>query len=495
VTQLFPIVVVALVLIADSSPGLAPREPVLDPPWTTVLSLAPMLAILLVAAVGLRHCDRRLARGQAPGPIILAERLLMVARWGIVVAHASALFLLGWLAAVRGVIGDWVLVDEIIVLLPPLLGAVGLWFLHYPIERRLREALLLRRLDMGQPVYRIPARGQYVLQQVRSHLLLLLVPVLVIVGAAETIRLAFDRFGAEQWPRWWVDAATFSAGIAVFTIAPLLARLVLSVEPLGPGPVRDDLEEVCRRHRVRVRQFLLWRTDGSMINAAVMGIFGRLRYVLLTDSLVETLPRDQVRAVMAHEIGHVRRHHLPWLVLTLFALLLVAGFLVSLPLLLLDVLGGPLDERTVAWVDGLGTAAAAAAALLAFGWISRRYERQADTFAVQHLSGLAADSGADGAVTDEAVHAMHDALGGVARLNAVEPTRRSWRHGSIAWRQAYLRSIIGQPVARLAIDRLIRRVKVAAAVALVLGVAATALTWGGGAPAETVSAETGTELP
>jgi len=493
VTQLFPIVVVAIVLVADSTPGLARREPLLDPPWTTVLALAPMLAILLLAALGLRHCNRRLARGQAPGPIILAERLMTVARWAIVLAHASALLLLGWLAVVRSVIGDWILLDEIIVLLPPLLGAVGLWYLHYPMERRLREALLLRRLDLGQPVYRIPGRGQYVVSQLRSQLLLLLVPVLLIVGAAETINAIYARFGVDQWPSWTVDAASFAAGITVFTIAPLLARLVLNVEPLGEGPVREDLEDVCRRHRVRVRQFLLWRTDGSMINAAVMGIFGRLRYVLLTDSLVETLPREQVRAVMAHEIGHVRRHHLPWLVLTLFALLMTAGYAVSLPLVALDAFGGPFDGHIVAWIDGAATAVAAAGALLAFGWVSRRYERQADTFAVQHLSGLAADSGADGDVTDEAVGAMYDALGGVARLNAVEPTRRSWRHGSIAWRQAYLRSIIGKPVARLPIDRVIRRVKLAAAVALVLGGVATVLTWESGVPPVPVSPVTGAD--
>ncbi|MCP3905910.1 MAG: M48 family metalloprotease [Planctomycetes bacterium] len=494
-TQLFPIIIVAIVLIADSSPGLARTEPLLDPPWTTVLALGPVLAILLLAALGLRRCDRRLARGQAPGPIIAADRMLAVARWAIVVAHASAVLLLGWLAAVRAVIGDWILLDELIVLLPPLAGALGLWYLHYPIERRLREALLLRRLDTGQPIYRIPSRGQYVLQQVRTHLLLLLVPVLLILGVAETIHLVFARFGQDRWPTWWADAATFAAGLTVFTIAPLLARLVLSVEPLGAGPVRDDLDEVCRRHRVRVRQFLLWRTDGSMINAAVMGVLGFLRYVLLTDSLVEALPREQVRAVMAHEVGHVRRHHLPWLVLTLFALLMAAGFIVTVPLLAIDAIGGRSDASTVAWVDGAATAVAAVAALLAFGWVSRRYERQADTFAVQHLSGLGETDATDARITEEAVGAMHGALGGVARLNTVDPGRRSWRHGSIRWRQEYLQSLVGRPVKGLAIDRLVRWVKVVAAVALVLGAVATALTWDSGSPPTPTTIANGADAP
>jgi Zn-dependent protease with chaperone function len=464
-TQLLPIILIGIVLIAD-------RRPISEG-WgdgaAVLVALGPVALIVAVAALALHGCRRRLIRAPSVRSILVADRVVSLGRWLIVATHATAVLFGGWLAAVRHAIGDLVLVDETVAILPPVAGLVALWWLHYPIERRVREALLIRRIDAGQPLFAVPTRGRYVLVQTRLHLLLLLVPLLLFVGLAEVIQ----HLGELPDPPvrgWVIETATTAAGLSVFAIAPLLARLVLSLEPLEAGPVRDDLEDVCRRHRIRVRGFLLWRTDGSIINAAVMGIAAPLRYVLLTDALVEMVSRDEVRAVMAHEIGHVRRHHMPWLILALMAALLTAGFVVGAPTLVLEDRLEPRQE-TLAWIDGGRTVAVAALALLAFGWLSRRFERQADTFAVQHLSGLGTtDPDGDApAVTGEAVATMQGALEAVARLNTVDPRRRSWRHGSIAWRQAYLATTIGQRVDELSIDRLVRRLKLAVALILVAG--------------------------
>jgi Zn-dependent protease with chaperone function len=86
--------------------------------------------------------------------------------------------------------------------------------------------------------------------------------------------------------------------------------------------------------------------------------------------------------------------------------------------------------------------------LLLFGYASRRFERQADTYAVQLLSR---GEGAT-AATRPAVEAMIGALGSVALLNHVPPARPSWRHGSIAWRQDYLRAITGERLDAMPID-------------------------------------------
>jgi Zn-dependent protease with chaperone function len=106
---------------------------------------------------------------------------------------------------------------------------------------------------------------------------------------------------------------------------------------------------------------------------------------------------------------------------------------------------------TIALVRDL---AVAVFGLLAFGFVSRRFERQADTHAVRLLSER--DASAD--ATPAAVGAMTGALSMVAFLNHVPVERPSWRHGSIAWRQAYLRSLAGQPHARVAIDGLVRAI-------------------------------------
>jgi Zn-dependent protease with chaperone function len=479
--QLFPILVVAVILLADGGLSFPSGRPPLGNLGGTLLAIGPVVVVVLLAAAGIHLCRRRMIKGRSARAVVAADRLLQGARLVILAGYAIAVLYAGWLDVVRSWIGDLVLLDELIAMLPPLLGISALWWVHYPIERHMREALLIRRLDLGRAIYQIPTRWRYVLQQLRSHLLLLLVPIVIILALAEAIHVLFHRLDPPP-PFWTRDAATFVVGIGVFICAPLIARVVLNVTTLRDGPAYDDLADVCVAHRVRMRGFLLWNTDGAMLNAAVMGLFGPLRYVLVTDALLEMMTRRQVQAVIAHEVGHVRRHHMPWMVISLLAVLLGVSFVVSLPFVALELGGIELHGTALTIADGAGIVGAGAIALILFGWMSRRYERQADTFAVQHLSRSAPPKSDEerpsnevrsDIVTPEAVYTMHSALESIARLNSVDPQRRSWRHGSIAWRQSYLASIIGQPLDRLPIDRVVRRMKLVALMVLVASVAAT----------------------
>ena len=83
------------------------------------------------------------------------------------------------------------------------------------------------------------------------------------------------------------------------------------------------------------------------------------------------------------------------------------------------------------------------------------------------------------------------ALEAVARLNSVDPDRPSWRHGSIAWRQAYLDSTVGQPLDSLVIDRIVRRLKLTVALVLVVGAAGVAALEVGFTPPPPASEPTG----
>ncbi|NBP51822.1 MAG: hypothetical protein EBU70_11745, partial [Actinobacteria bacterium] len=211
---------------------------------------------------------------------------------------------------------------------------------------------------------------------------------------------------------------------------------------------------------VSLREIWVWPTDGLVANAAVVGFLPGFRVVMLSDCLLESMPRRQILAVMAHELGHVVRRHVAWMIVVLAACYVAAGSvgvvvaeaaldLATLDLAALDLAneGGLLGLLAVARDVGV-----LVLALWLFGYFSRRFERQADTFAVQLLSARAGREDA----TPEAVDAMVGALGAVAFLNHVPRARRSWRHGSIIWRQEYLRSIAGRAHAELPIDRFVR---------------------------------------
>ena len=74
---------------------------------------------------------------------------------------------------------------------------------------------------------------------------------------------------------------------------------------------------------MRYRDILVWHTHYNMGNAAVMGVVPQMRYVLLSDLLLERMDDEQIEAVFAHEIGHVVHRHMVWYVI--FFLTVVFG--------------------------------------------------------------------------------------------------------------------------------------------------------------------------
>lgn len=426
--------------------------------------LGAMGGIAAAAHLMILRQVRRMDRTGDARSVTRADLTAAAARFAAVVVHIVAVVVFGWVGVVRGIVGDLIVVDELLAAAPAVFVFVATWWSLYPIDRRLREAVVIRDLDMGRPFRPVPSRAAHVLSAVRHQAALVLVPVTGVLAWYETVDRLVPRLGTPGWvPVVLLEVAGM---VVVLSLMPAVMRRVWDTVALESGPLRERLLGMCRRHGVRVRELLVWRTDGTMINGAVMGFLGPMRYVLLTDALLEYLPGPQVEAVMAHEIGHVRRRHMLWLGVAALSvvLLTMAGVKWSV-----ERWGG--DWSRAAWVEGLVSVAGLGVGLLSFGFISRRFEWQADAFAVQHLSG--AGEGRDGAapvVTGEAVAAMSGALDAVARLNHVPREKFTWRHGSIGERQRRLWAMVGQRVDRLKVDREVRAVKMAAAAAMVAAV-------------------------
>jgi Zn-dependent protease with chaperone function len=200
---------------------------------------------------------------------------------------------------------------------------------------------------------------------------------------------------------------------------------------------------------------------------------------MLTDGLLETLERPQVLAVMAHELGHVRRHHMVWMGMSVVALALMMGLALDPAAHALREwrweLGGDPDVtmRDLGRIDLAVTGVVLAGVLLGFGWVSRRFERQADAFAAASMSGLE-DTGRTGfdqrgrEVTRVGVEAMATALSAVSAANGVSARRFTWRHGSIESRRRHLRTLVGVDRGAMPIDRIVRAIEVVS-VLVVLG--------------------------
>ena len=100
--QLFPILLIAVLLAWDGGLRLAPDDGWSLGPWSaTALACGPVLVLLSLTIGGMWWCDRRLSRGDTPGAVLAAERLVYAARWLILVNH-------GVEHRVRYLIGDFV---------------------------------------------------------------------------------------------------------------------------------------------------------------------------------------------------------------------------------------------------------------------------------------------------------------------------------------------------------------------------------------------------
>jgi len=115
----------------------------------------------------------------------------------------------------------------------------------------------------------------------------------------------------------WLLESSFGDGILflafVFFLVllfPPLVRWLWNCKPMPQSPLRMEIESFSHRQKFS-SEILLWPLfEGQVITAGIMGIIPPLRYLLLTPALLHTMNRDELEAVLAHEIGHVKKMHL-----------------------------------------------------------------------------------------------------------------------------------------------------------------------------------------
>ncbi len=444
--------------------------------WTYVLALiqAPLLGLLAWAAS--RIAMRRLNRG--PSFANGAQHFFHVAT---TVLRLTSLLFLGGLLGLTGWVGQVQSISFLagvpglassVVILPFLCGVCLLFIGLYPMDQAIHQAMLDNRTwDGTSPSAAAWSLGQYLNFNLRHHLLVVAVPMLLI---SISFKLA-DRYeewliGVFRFP-WAAEAAPGIAAGVVFVIAPLLLRRIWTTESLPDGPLRKELERICGRVGMSYRDILIWRSGGMMINAAVMGLFPRVRYIMLSDGLLESMSAEQVEGVFGHEIGHVRHRHIQFFLLFAVCSMLFLSGVVEL--LRLGVEAG-IFQLSIPMMQGIGLVSAMAAWGVGFGWVSRRFERQADVYGAHCITrdadqscGLPCSihnnqpglSPPPMAVCAKAAQVFTSALDRVAILNGIPHEERSWRHSSIASRIRFLTSLSGDPARASRFDQTVRRIK------------------------------------
>jgi STE24 endopeptidase len=248
-----------------------------------------------------------------------------------------------------------------------------------------------------------------------------------------------DKAGAWWW--LWVFAIWLCWTLALTWAAPkFIAPFFNRFSPLTDEALKKRVEALLARCGFAARGGV-FVMDGSLRsahgNAYFTGI-GRNKRIVFFDTLLARIEPPEIEAVLAHELGHFRLHHvrqrLAASVLLVFVGLALLAWLASRPAFY-HALGVPMPSAAMALL--LFTVTVPVFTFFATpltSWWSRRHEREADDFAAQNadagqLAGALVKLFRDNAatLTPDRIHsAFFDshppALERISRLHALAAT-------------------------------------------------------------------------
>lgn len=278
------------------------------------------------------------------------------------------------------------------------------------------------------------SRRDYILSNI-SFSVPVLIPWLLLSGVADLIQaLPFDALKRFLSTTGGEALYFFTFLFAIALTGPAIIQKFWRCEPLEPGLIRSRIEALCRKAGLAYNDILYWPIfGGKMITAGVMGLVQRFRYILVTRALLKVLTPEELDAVIAHEIGHVKKNHL------LFYLFFFGGYMLlsyaTFDLMLLSIFYvEPLYRIFIDIGVNQATFLSVLMSLMLitlfviyfryiFGYFMRNFERQADTY-VYALS--------------ESARPLIATLEKISLTSGQSPDRPNWHHFSISERIDYL---------------------------------------------------------
>ena len=210
-------------------------------------------------------------------------------------------------------------------------------------------------------------------------------------GILSLIIWFYQLTGKNFWLYAWGVVAVFTIFMNMF-YSKLIVPLFNKQTPLEDGDLKSQIENYASKVGFNLDKIFV--IDGSKrstkANAYFSG-FGSQKQVTLYDTLINELETDEIVAVLAHEVGHYKRKHIIFnlissILLTGITLFILSLFInipelslaigVKIPsfhagLIAFGVLYSPISEITG----------------LVMNYISRKFEYQADNYAKMTFSG------------------------------------------------------------------------------------------------------------
>jgi Zn-dependent protease with chaperone function/Tfp pilus assembly protein PilF len=291
--------IIALLLLTLQQPGVKPLHP---PAQTAILAAALLVGFVLMCQLAYRQLRAAILRNSPQAQLtVLYHRIQGRLNVLVILVLAIQIYVLDvkfYLRAVPG-FADFMTVSGLIGLAFYILHLAIIWYCSHPYHQHIYQSQV--------------TRGAFVWGNVRFYLALLI----------PWLMFSFLLDGLQWIPKTfrWAFLASEPGQLLLFAIllcafifyAPWLMVRLWKCQPIPTTPAKLALEEFCQAHRFRLGGFLFWPIfSGDAITAGIVGILPRLRYILMTPAILRLLDTDELQAVTAHEMGHVRRLHIPF---------------------------------------------------------------------------------------------------------------------------------------------------------------------------------------
>ena len=191
--------------------------------------------------------------------------------------------------------------------------------------------------------------------------------------------------GNDFWIYSWILVAAFSLFLNMF-YAKLIVPLFNKQTPLENGALKSAIESYGKKVGFTIHNIFI--IDGSKrstkANAYFAG-FGSQKRITLYDTLINDLDTDEIVAVLAHEIGHYKKNHIVYNMITSILLsgltLYILSFFINSPILS-NALGVSTPSFHIGLVAfGILYSPISEITGLCINFMSRKFEYQADNYA------------------------------------------------------------------------------------------------------------------
>ncbi|MBT8394404.1 MAG: M48 family metallopeptidase [Flavobacteriaceae bacterium] len=224
-------------------------------------------------------------------------------------------------------------------------------------------------------------RKTFILDKVKSWLMMAILG----GGILALIIWFYQLTGKNFWLYAWALVTVFTIFINMF-YARLIVPIFNKQTPLEEGSLRKKISEYAESVGFSLNKIFV--IDGSKrstkANAYFSG-FGREKRVTLFDTLINDLDEEEIVSVLAHEVGHYKKKHIIFNLISSILLtgltLFILSIFISIPVLS-EALGVAIPSFHVGLIAfGLLYSPISEITGLVMNYFSRKFEYQADNYA------------------------------------------------------------------------------------------------------------------